>query len=92
MATIAEHIAATRDADLLARFVAAAEIAGIDAPQQWAETHRGELVAAQLDGDTTVSTVYAFAVASYKGRPGEDASYVTDAQISAAVAAIAATP
>ena len=35
MATLAEHIAARNDADLLARFVAAAEVTGIDNPQGW---------------------------------------------------------
>ena len=37
MATLNEHITARNDADLLARFVAAAEMEGIDNPQGWAE-------------------------------------------------------
>lgn len=45
MATTAQHIAARNDADLLARFIAAAEQAGIENAQQWAEANRGRLVA-----------------------------------------------
>src|SRR5699024_9736821 len=73
MATIAEHIAARNDLDLLARLVAAAERAGIDNAQAWAEIHRGALVSTDI-GDTTVADVHAYAVASYEPtpRPGED--------------------
>lgn len=87
MATLAEHIAARNDADLLSRFVAAAEVAGIDNPQGWAEAHRGELVAAKVEGDSTVSDVHAYAVATYQPtpRPGANPAAVTDQQIKAAV-------
>lgn len=89
MATLAEHITARNDADLLARFVAAAEMAGIDNPQGWAEQHRGELVSAKI-GDTTCSDVHAYAVATYKPtpRPGANPAAVTDPQIVAAVKAV----
>lgn len=89
MATLAEHIAARNDADLLARFVAAAEMAGIDNPQGWAEAHRGEIVCAKI-GDTTVSDVHAYAVATYQptSRPGANPAAVTDQQIIAAVNAV----
>ena len=89
MATIAEHIAARNDLDLLARLVAAAERAGITNPQAWAETHRGALVSTDI-GDTTVADVHAYAVATYEPtpRPGENPSAVTDDQIEAAVAAV----
>lgn len=88
MATLAEHITARNDADLLARFIAAAEVTGIDNPQGWAEQHRGELVAAKIDGDgKTVSDVHAYAVATYQPtpRPGANPAAVTDPQIMAAV-------
>ena len=87
MATLAEHIAARNDADLLARFVAAAEVTGIDNPQGWAEQHRGELVSAKVDDDHTVSDVHAYAVATYQPtpRPGANPAAVTDEQIKAAV-------
>lgn len=89
MATIAEHIAARNDLDLLERLVAAAERAGITDPQAWAEANRGRLVAADL-GETTVADVHAYAVANYTPtpRPGQDPASVTDAQIEAAVAAV----
>lgn len=89
MATIAEHIAARNDTDLLARLVAAAERAGIDAPAHWVNTHMGRLVAADI-GDSTVADVHAYAVATYEPtpRPGENPAAVTDVQLEAAVAAV----
>lgn len=90
MATLAEHIAARNDADLLSRFVAAAEVAGVDNPQGWAEAHRGELVAAKVDGESAVSDVHAYAVATYQPtpRPGANPAAVTDNQIKAAVKSV----
>ena len=87
MATLAQHIAARNDNDLLARFVAAAEVTGIDNPQGWAEQHRGELVAAKVDGESAVSDVHAYAVSTYQPtpRPGANPAAVTDDQIKAAV-------
>lgn len=87
MATLAQHIAARNDADLLARFIAAAEVAGVDNPQGWAEQHRGELVAARVDDDHTLSDVHAYAVATYQPtpRPGANPEAVTDDQIKAVV-------
>lgn len=89
MATIAEHIAARNDLDLLERFVAAAERAGIPDPQAWAEANRGRLVAADL-GETTVADVHAYAVANYTPtpRPGQNPASVTDGQLEQAVAAV----
>lgn len=93
MATLAQHIAARNDNDLLARLIAAAEQANIPNAQQWAEQHRGELVSANL-GDTTIADVHAYAVATYAPlpRPGENPAAVTDAQISTAVQAVSANP
>lgn len=94
MATIAQHNAARNDYDLLARFVGAAEQAGVPSAQMWAEQHRGALVSTQI-GDTTVSDVFAFAVSTYNPtpRPGENPAAVTDAQIAQAVQAVKnATP
>lgn len=93
MATIAQHNTARNDYDLLARFVGAAEQEGIINAQMWAEQHRGALVSTQI-GDTTIADVHAYAVATYEPtpRPGENPAAVTDAQISAAVQAVHATP
>jgi len=90
MATLAQHTAARNDNDLLSRLIAAAEQAGIDSPQAWAEANRGALVAAKIDGDTTVADVHAYAVATYEPtpRPGENPAAVTDAQIIEAVEAV----
>lgn len=60
MATLAEHTAARNDADLRARFVAAAEMAGISNLEQWVNQQIGRLVSAQV-GDTTVTDVHAYA-------------------------------
>lgn len=88
-ASSADHIAATRDADLLARFIAVAEMEGVDNAQQWAESNRGRLVASPVDSEgSTVSSVYAYAVSTYAGRPGENPALVTDDQIRAAVNAV----
>lgn len=87
MATIKQHIAATRDADLRTRVIAAAERAGIDAPSHWTDANLGKIVDANI-GDTTLADVHAYAVASYQPtpRPGEDDTKITDAQVEAAVA------
>lgn len=89
MATLAQHIEARNDDDLLARFVAAAEQNGVPFPQNWVGQNIGSLVAAEI-GDTTVADVHAYAVASYEPtpRPGADASKVTDSQVISAVEAI----
>ena len=87
MATTAQHNAARNDNDLFARLVAAAEQAGVPNAQQWVESNRGRLVAADI-GDTTLADVHAFAVASYEPtpRPGENPAIITDAQLTAAIA------
>lgn len=89
MSTLAEHIAARNDSDLLARIVAAAEKAGIASPQVWAETNRGAIVSVDV-GDTTLADVHAYAVATYEPtpRPGQNPAAVTDAQIAKAVEAV----
>lgn len=91
--TLAQISAAARDADLIDRLTSAAAAQGIDAPQQWAETHAREIVATPVDSDgNTLGSLHAYAVASYTPapRPGEDATKIADAAIKAAVAAVAA--
>ena len=88
MASYKEHIAARNDADLADRFVAAAEVEGIDNPKQWVEVRVGALVAVPVSDGKSVADVYAYAVDQYKGRPGQDASYVSDEQIKAALDAV----
>lgn len=90
MATSAQHIAARNDNDLLARLIAVAEQNDIPNAQQWVEANRGRLVAVTVEG-TTLADVHAYAVATYvpAPRPGENPAAVTDAQLAAAVAALA---
>lgn len=89
MATLAQHIAARNDDDLLQRLIAAAEQAGIPNPQGWAESNRGRLVSVPV-GDTTLADVHAYAVATYTPtpRPGINPAAVTDEQIAAAIQAV----
>lgn len=86
MATLAEHIAARKDDDLLDRLVAAAERAGVPSPRVWVEQRLGELVAVDV-GETSLATLYAYAVATYEPtpRPGEDATKITDEHVRLAV-------
>lgn len=90
-ATLAQHIAARNDTDLLARVVAAAEQANVPNPQQWAEQHIGSIVAAELAGDTSIADVHAYAVSQMPPRPGLNPAAVTDDQIREAVAEISGT-
>lgn len=92
MATLAQHTAARKDDDLLARFIAAAEQLGIsNEASLWVEQNRGRLVAVDI-ANTTVADVHAYAVATYSPtpRPGENPAAVTDDQIRAAIEAVKA--
>lgn len=86
MATLQEQIAARDDEDLKNRMVAAAERQHIPQPKQWVEENMGRLVSTPI-GDTTISDVHAYAVATYNPppRPGANPAAVTDPQILDAV-------
>lgn len=95
MATTADHIAARSDADLLARFVAKAEQLGIPNASSWVQTHMGTLVTKTVDGNQTVTDVYAYAtnvrkeyVSATPPRPGENLGAVTDSHLATAIQAI----
>lgn len=94
MTTLAAHIAARNDADLLARFVAAAELLGVPDPQTWADMQKGSLVAQPISDTQKLSDVYAYAVETYSPvpRPGQDGTKVTDAHIMTAVRQVIGTP
>lgn len=96
MPTIAEHIAARDDQDLRARLIAAAEMAGIAAPESWVQSRIGNLVAATIATGSTLADVHAFARAE-KAKvpvfsPGADPDFITDTLVKEAVAAVNATP
>lgn len=89
MATLAQHLSARNDSDLLLRFVAAAEQSGIPNAQAWAESNLGKLISIKVD-DSTIADVHAYAVAQFEKaqptpRPGQDPTLVTDDQIRKAV-------
>lgn len=81
-------IAASRDRDLLDRMVALG--ATLDPPltQADVESMRTRLAAAPVgDGESTIASVYEYAVATYTPtpRPGENPSAVTDSHIISAL-------
>jgi hypothetical protein len=91
MANLSQHIEARNDQDLRARFIAAAEQAGISNAAAWVDAQMGKLVSVDL-GETTVADVHAYAVSTYNPtpRPGVNPAAVTDVQIAAAIGLVAA--
>lgn len=95
MATTSDHIAARSDMDLQARFVAKAEQMEIPNAQTWISLNMGSLVAQKVDGELTVTDVYAYANNSLKEylarippRPGENLGAVTDTNLAGAILAL----
>lgn len=85
---------AAKDFDLIERLSATAARKGIRNPQQFVESQIKQLVATPVDAqENSIGSGYEFAVAQYTRtlRPGENPSYVTDAQLSAAVDAVIAS-
>ena len=73
-------IAASNDADLLARAVALGATVGLT--QADVETQRTKLASAPVDSEgNTVASVYEYAAAQPRYRTGEDPAAVTDAHI-----------
>lgn len=94
MASIAEHMSARNDNDLFQRLVAAAEMAGVEAPEQFVGLNRGKLISTPIEVDgqtTTLSAVHAYAVATYQPvpRPGANPAAVTDQHLKEAIKALA---
>lgn len=89
--SLTNQIAASTDEDLKERLTAAYE-AGIFNPDAWVAQNRRPLACAKVaeEGDDTVASVFAYAVATYGGRPGQDPSKVTDDQLRHAVRAVLA--
>lgn len=97
MATTADHIAARGDADLLARFIARAEQLGVENASSWVQSHMGQLIGQKIDGNQTVTDVYAYAsnvrreyINATPSRPGENMGAVTDSHLGAAIEAVQA--
>jgi len=98
MATTSQHIATRNDPDLLERFVAAAEQAGITSARSWVEFNMGQLATVKVDGEQTVADVYAYAmevrqnaVNALPPLPGINPGAVTDAHLVSAISAVHAT-
>lgn len=80
--TSAAIIAASRDSDLLARLVALGATLPTPLTQAQIEEARVRLAAAPVDeSGATVASVYEYAAAQPRYRPGEDPAAVTDAHI-----------
>ena len=78
--TSASIIAASNDADLLARAVALGATVGLT--QADVEAQRTKLASAPVDSEgNTVASVYEYADAQPRYRAGEDPAAVTDAHI-----------
>ncbi len=100
MASTAQHIAARSDADLLARFIAAAEMdgsLGTDDVSSWVQRNLGALITAPVDGTTTVTDVYAYALdvrntalAALPPLPGINPGAVTDIHLATAIGVVKA--
>ena len=95
MATTADHMAARGDADLLARFIARAEQLGVENASSWIQAHMGQLIGQKIDGNQTVTDVYAYAanvrreyIAATPQRPGENMGAVTDSHLEVAIQAL----
>lgn len=97
MTTTAEHLAARQDEDLIQRLIAAAEQAGVHDADTWVRDNIGALITAPVAGDSTISSVHAYANNVYKTavsalppRPGLDPAAVVDSYLAAAVAEVIA--
>ncbi len=95
MATTTQHINARNDPDLLDRFVASAEQAGIEDASAWVQANMGRLVSQDAEAGQTVADVHAYAretretyIAATPLRPGENLGAVTDTHLAAAITAI----
>lgn len=93
--TTAQHIAARNDTDLRNRLVAAAEQAHIPNAQNFVDQNLGTLVATEVDGQSTITTVHAYAadvrrqaLEALPPLPGINPGAVTDAHLATAVSAV----
>lgn len=95
MATTTQHINARNDPDLLDRFIAAAEQAGVEDASRIVQANMGKLVTQPVGDAQVIADVHAFAatardeyLAATPDRPGADLARVTDAQLASAIRAV----
>lgn len=100
-ATTAQHIAARNDLDLLQRFVAKAEMMGVESPTALIQNNIAKLISIDVDSATeglqTITDVYAYAqgirdahIAATPLPPGLNPAAVTDDQIGSAILVVIA--
>jgi hypothetical protein len=91
MASTNDQIAASKDSDLRARAVAAAQIIGMDSADAWVQSNFGRLLCVEVtkNGEPTTATdEYASAMNKRPPAPGIDPDAVTDDMITAAIQAM----
>jgi hypothetical protein len=95
MAGTNQHINARNDSDLIERFIAAAEQAGLDNASSWVGNNIGRLITVAIDGNQTVADVHAYADEVRKAyidatpmRPGKNPGAVTDTHLDDAISAV----
>lgn len=93
--TTAQHIATREDDDLRQRLIASAEQARVPNPEQFVSTNIGKIISTPIDGDTTLTTVHAYAAEQYRvavtalpPKPGVNPAAVTDTQLADAISAV----
>jgi hypothetical protein len=102
-ATTAQHIAARDDIDLIQRFIAKAEMMGLDAPGSFVQNNIATLISVDIDTATpglqTVTDVYAYAAGIRQAHieatppaPGLNPAAVTDEQIEQAINVVRVPP
>lgn len=94
MPTTAQHIAARSDNDLLARFIAKAEMMP-DVPAEWIQQNIVKLIQVPVAEGKTITDVHAFAAGSREAyiaatppSPGVNPAAVLDSYLEAAILAV----
>lgn len=97
MTTTEQHINARNDNELLQRFIAKAEMLGVDNPSGWIQSNMPHLINATVAEGQKVSDIFAYAhetrqayIAATPPLPGANMGAVTDEHLQAAIEAVQA--
>ncbi|WNO27805.1 hypothetical protein SEA_HUWBERT_54 [Microbacterium phage Huwbert] len=95
MTTTEQHMRARGDQDLLNRFIAKAEMMGLENPYNFIQSNMAALISAEVAEGQTVSNVYAYAaetrdayIEATPPLPGANMGAVTDTHLETAIAAV----
>lgn len=95
MANTKQHILTRNDSDLVARFIAQAEMMNIPNPQNWVTNNMSKLIAVDVEGTQSVADVYSYArevreqyIENIPELPGQNLGAVTDEHLEAAIDAV----